>query len=121
MTQSFRLPDLGEGIHEGEVTAVYVKAGQKIKEGDILLAMETDKATVDIPSPYTGTVAEVRVRPGDTVKVGAVLVTIEAADSAAGEIASRGETEAPAGKSNESRPAERQPPAKGRHETPVPA
>ena len=82
MAKEFKLPDLGEGIHEGEVLAVRVKVGQPVKEGDIILEVETDKAAVEIPSPYTGTVAEIRVKPGDTVKVGQVLMTFETAGEA---------------------------------------
>jgi pyruvate dehydrogenase E2 component (dihydrolipoamide acetyltransferase) len=74
MSKEFKLPDLGEGIHEGEVLAVRVSVGQAVKEGDIILEVETDKAAVEIPSPYTGTVLEIRVRPGDTVRVGQVLI-----------------------------------------------
>lgn len=83
MVHAFRLPDLGEGVHEGEVTAVYVSPGQAVAEGDTILEVETDKAAVDIPSPYTGTVAEVRVKPGDAVKVGAVLMTFDDVDAPA--------------------------------------
>jgi pyruvate dehydrogenase E2 component (dihydrolipoamide acetyltransferase) len=79
MAKEFKLPDLGEGIHEGEVLAVRVAVGQPVKEGDIILEVETDKAAVEIPSPYTGTVLEIRVKPGDTVKVGQVLMTFAAA------------------------------------------
>ena len=75
MTKEFKLPDLGEGIHEGEVLAVRVAVGQAVKEGDIILEVETDKAAVEIPSPYTGTVLEIRVKTGDMVKVGQVLMT----------------------------------------------
>jgi pyruvate dehydrogenase E2 component (dihydrolipoamide acetyltransferase) len=82
MAKEFKLPDLGEGIHEGEVLAVRVNVGQPVKEGDIILEVETDKAAVEIPSPYTGTVAEIRVKPGDTVKVGQVLMTFETAGQA---------------------------------------
>jgi pyruvate dehydrogenase E2 component (dihydrolipoamide acetyltransferase) len=74
MTRSFKLPDLGEGVHEGEVLAVHVSVGQEVKEGDIILEVETDKAAVEIPSPFTGTVSEVLVKPGDTVKVGDVMM-----------------------------------------------
>jgi pyruvate dehydrogenase E2 component (dihydrolipoamide acetyltransferase) len=83
MAKEFKLPDLGEGIHEGEILSVRVKVGQQVKEGDIILEVETDKAAVEIPSPYTGTVAEIRVKPGDTVKVGQVMMTFETAGSAA--------------------------------------
>ena len=75
MSQSFKLPDLGEGIHEGEVLAVPVSVGQEVKEGDIILEVETDKAAVEIPSPYTGRVEEILVKPGDVVNVGDVMMT----------------------------------------------
>ncbi len=51
MSRSFKLPDLGEGIHEGEVLSVPVTVAQEVKEGDIILEVETDKAAVEIPSP----------------------------------------------------------------------
>jgi pyruvate dehydrogenase E2 component (dihydrolipoamide acetyltransferase) len=75
MSRSFKLPDLGEGIHEGEVLAVLVAVGQEVSEGDIILEVETDKAAVEIPSPYTGTVNEIFFKPGDVVKVGDVMMT----------------------------------------------
>jgi pyruvate dehydrogenase E2 component (dihydrolipoamide acetyltransferase) len=78
MAMEFKLPDLGEGIHEGEVLAVRVSVGQAVREGDIILEVETDKAAVEIPSPYTGIVFEILVTPGDTVKVGQVLMTFSA-------------------------------------------
>jgi pyruvate dehydrogenase E2 component (dihydrolipoamide acetyltransferase) len=78
MAKEFKLPDLGEGIHEGEVLAVRVSVGQAVREGDIILEIETDKAAVEIPSPHSGTVLEIRVKPGDTVKVGQVLMTFSA-------------------------------------------
>ena len=74
MAVAFKLPDLGEGIHEGEVLAVRVSVGQEVKEGDIILEIETDKAAVEIPSPFTGTVEEILVKPGDIVTVGSVLM-----------------------------------------------
>jgi pyruvate dehydrogenase E2 component (dihydrolipoamide acetyltransferase) len=75
MARSFRLPDLGEGIHEGEVLAVLVSVGDEVKEGDPILEVETDKAAVEIPSPYNGTVREILVKQGDMVQVGDVLMT----------------------------------------------
>ncbi len=75
MVRSFKLPDLGEGIHEGEVLAVPVEAGQEVKEGDVILEVETDKAAVEIPSPYTGHIQEIFVQPGDIVNVGDVMMT----------------------------------------------
>ena len=77
MTQSFKLPDLGEGIHEGEVIAVLVSVGDKVNEGDPILEIETDKASVEIPSPYTGSVKEILVKAGDVVRVGDILMTFD--------------------------------------------
>jgi pyruvate dehydrogenase E2 component (dihydrolipoamide acetyltransferase) len=82
MARAFKLPDLGEGIHEGEVLAVLVSVGQEIKEGNLILEVETDKAAVEIPSPYTGSVKEILVKPGDTVKVGDVLMTFSNGEEA---------------------------------------
>ena len=82
MSRAFKLPDLGEGVHEGEVLAVHVSVGQEVKEGDIILEVETDKAAVEIPSPFTGTVVEVMVKPGDTVNVGDVMMTFSNGDEA---------------------------------------
>ena len=75
MALSFRLPDLGEGVHEAEILALPVPLGQAVSEGDIILEIETDKAAVEIPSPYTGTVSEILVKVGDMAVVGDVLMT----------------------------------------------
>jgi len=80
MPRSFKLPDLGEGIHEGEVLSVPVTVAQEVKEGDIILEVETDKAAVEIPSPYTGSVQEIFVKPGDVVNVGDVMMTFSGGD-----------------------------------------
>lgn len=75
MSREFRLPDLGEGIHEGEVLRILVSEGDEVKEGDPIIEVETDKAAVEIPSPYTGKVEKIHVKQGDTIKVGDVLMT----------------------------------------------
>ncbi|MEE4239922.1 MAG: dihydrolipoamide acetyltransferase family protein [Desulfopila sp.] len=77
MIQSFRLPDLGEGVHEAEILGVLVQTGQSVREGDTILEVETDKAAVEIPSPFSGTIAEIKIRQGDIVTVGDVLITFE--------------------------------------------
>ena len=77
MLQNFTLPDLGEGIHEGEILEVAISPGDEVKEGDLILVVETDKAAVEIPSPYTGIVEEVRVKTHDVVKVGSVMVVFQ--------------------------------------------
>jgi pyruvate dehydrogenase E2 component (dihydrolipoamide acetyltransferase) len=73
----FKLPDLGEGIHEGQIVRVLVSEGDRVTEYQPLLEVETDKAAVEIPSPKTGTISRIHVEPGQTVKVGAVLVSID--------------------------------------------
>ncbi len=75
MAQEFKMPDLGEGIHEGEILKVFVSEGDHVNEGEPLLEVETDKAAVEIPSPFTGIVEKVLVKTGDMVKVGEVLIT----------------------------------------------
>ncbi|WP_022664799.1 dihydrolipoamide acetyltransferase family protein [Desulfospira joergensenii] len=73
----FKLPDLGEGIHEGELIKWHVSQGQSVKEDDPLCDMETDKALVTIPSPRAGTIAGLTGSPGDIIRVGEVFVVIE--------------------------------------------
>ncbi len=75
MAREFKMPDLGEGIHEGEILKVFVSEGDQVNEGDSLLEVETDKAAVEIPSPFTGVVEKILVKTGDLVKVGEVLIT----------------------------------------------
>jgi pyruvate dehydrogenase E2 component (dihydrolipoamide acetyltransferase) len=74
----FRLPDIGEGIHEGEIVKWFVKPGDKIQEDDVLCEVQNDKAVVEIPSPVEGTVEEILVQEGTVAVVGDVLVTFDA-------------------------------------------
>lgn len=77
MARSFRLPDLGEGIHEGEVVRVLVNVGDEVVEDQPILEIETDKAAVEIPSPYAGTVQAIRVQPGQLVHVGDEMIVFD--------------------------------------------
>jgi pyruvate dehydrogenase E2 component (dihydrolipoamide acetyltransferase) len=86
MLQNFTLPDLGEGIHEGEILEVAISPGDDVKEGDVILVVETDKAAVEIPSPYTGIVEEVRVKTHDVVKVGSVMVVFQVKEKEGGPV-----------------------------------
>src|SRR6187549_3843612 len=70
----FLLPDLGEGVHEAELLKWRVKPGQFVKEMDILADMETDKAVVEVPSPWAGTIKELCGKEGQIINVGNVLV-----------------------------------------------
>jgi pyruvate/2-oxoglutarate dehydrogenase complex dihydrolipoamide acyltransferase (E2) component len=76
VAHSFKLPDLGEGLTEGEVARWLVSEGQEVAEDDPLVEIQTDKATVEIPSPYGGTVLQILVREGEVAPVGATLVWI---------------------------------------------
>jgi pyruvate dehydrogenase E2 component (dihydrolipoamide acetyltransferase) len=74
----FKLPDLGEGLTEGEIARWLVTEGQELAEDDPLVEIQTDKTTVEIPSPAAGTVTKILVAEGEFVPVGSVLVVIGA-------------------------------------------
>ena len=78
MAFQFRLPDIGEGIHEGEIVKWFIKPGDKVQEDDVLCEVQNDKSVVEIPSPVEGTVEEVLVEEGTVAVVGDVLVTFDA-------------------------------------------
>ena len=104
MARELKLPDLGEGLTEGEVARWLVTEGQEVAEDDPLVEIQTDKATVEIPSPYAGTVLRIFVPEGEVAPVGAVLVAIGepgeelpagVPPSVAGDAARRGATAPP--------------------------
>src|SRR6188768_2066502 len=76
MAYEFKLPDLGEGLTEGEIARWLVAEGDVIAEDDPLVEIQTDKTTVEIPSPASGLVAKIHVAEGEVVPVGTVLVEI---------------------------------------------
>ena len=78
MAYQFKLPDIGEGIAEGEIVKWFVKPGDTINEDDTLLEVQNDKSVEEIPSPVTGTVKNVIVPEGTVANVGDVLVEIDA-------------------------------------------
>ncbi len=84
--QEFRLPDLGEGVTEGQVIRVLVAEGDHVTEDQPLLEVETDKASVEIPSPYTGVVTTVHVTEQQVVNVGDVMVTFGEGDAEASRV-----------------------------------
>jgi pyruvate/2-oxoglutarate dehydrogenase complex dihydrolipoamide acyltransferase (E2) component len=83
MAYEFKLPDLGEGLTEGEVARWLVSEGQDVAEDDPLVEIQTDKTTVEIPSPAAGRVAQILVGEGEVVPVGTVLVVIGDGDGSA--------------------------------------
>jgi pyruvate dehydrogenase E2 component (dihydrolipoamide acetyltransferase) len=77
MPTEFKLPELGENIDSGELVRLMIKPGVSIAEGEPVMELETDKAVVEVPSSVTGTIGEIRVREGDTLRVGQVIFTVE--------------------------------------------
>ncbi|MBM3977926.1 MAG: 2-oxo acid dehydrogenase subunit E2, partial [Planctomycetes bacterium] len=73
----FKLPDIGEGIAEGEIVKWLVKAGDAVKEHQAVVEVMTDKATVEIPAPAAGTIRELRAQPGQVVPIGSVIFALE--------------------------------------------
>jgi pyruvate dehydrogenase E2 component (dihydrolipoamide acetyltransferase) len=74
----FKLPDIGEGIHEGEIVKWFVKPGDEVNEDDVLCEVQNDKAVVEIPSPVKGKVLEILVEEGTVATVGQTLITFDA-------------------------------------------
>src|SRR3989441_681315 len=82
MAREFKLPDIGEGVHEGEVVKWFVREGDAVKENDPMVEVMTDKVTVQIPSPVTGKILQLRAKEGEVVKVGSTLVVFGEAGEA---------------------------------------
>src|SRR3954463_12782556 len=77
MAFNFYMPDIGEGVVEGEIVAWKVKEGDKVKLDQPIVEVMTDKATVELPSPRAGTIAKINYQDGQICPVGQVLVVIE--------------------------------------------
>ncbi|MCO6458003.1 MAG: biotin/lipoyl-binding protein, partial [Pirellulaceae bacterium] len=101
MAIQVKLPELGDGIESGDVLQVLVQVGDVIRKDQGVVELETDKATVEVPSSHAGRVTEIHVQEGQTVPIGGPLVTIEAvaAESAPRRDAPRTEAHAEPAKS----------------------
>ena len=99
----FKVPELGENVTGGDVLRVLVNFGDTIAKEQPVVELETDKATVEIPSSVAGKVSGINVKPGDKVSVGSVLLTVEESAGAEG----------PATQSAPSEPPSEAPPASG--------
>ena len=82
----FKFADIGEGIHEGQILKWLVKVGDKVKDGQSLVVVETDKVNADLPSPVSGVVKKLGAAVGETIHVGETLVWIDESGSATAEI-----------------------------------
>lgn len=80
MAFEFKLPELGENIEQADIVKVMVSVGDKVEVDQILLEIETDKATVEVPSEFSGVVKSVNVKNGETAKIGDVMFTFDEAD-----------------------------------------
>jgi pyruvate dehydrogenase E2 component (dihydrolipoamide acetyltransferase) len=81
----FNLPDVGEGLVEARIVTILVSEGQQVKRFDTIMEVETDKSTVDLSIPWTGTVTRIHAQEGDYVDVGKPLVEVELAAGAEAE------------------------------------
>src|SRR6516165_7573211 len=97
MSYDVKLPDIGEGVAEGEIVRWLVKAGDTVREDQPLVEVMTDKASVEIPSPRAGVIASLHAAEGQVVPVGTVIISIAVA----------GEGAAPAGARAQAAPAVR--------------
>src|SRR5438132_9062225 len=79
----FKLPDLGENIASGDVVSLLVKEGDIVKPQQDVIEIETEKAVIPVPSSVGGKIARIHVKPGETVKVGQVLLSLEEAAAGA--------------------------------------
>jgi pyruvate dehydrogenase E2 component (dihydrolipoamide acetyltransferase) len=82
MATEVRLPELGEGVTEGELVKWLVKPGDSVKADQAIAEIMTDKATVEVPSPQAGVVKELKYKVGEVIKVESVMITLEGSASA---------------------------------------
>jgi 2-oxoisovalerate dehydrogenase E2 component (dihydrolipoyl transacylase) len=101
--KQFKMPDVGEGLTEADIVRWDVKPGDTVKVNQTLVEVETAKAAVELPSPYAGVVTELHAAEGDTVDVGAPIITIDVGAAATGEPASAVSTQPPADAAPEER------------------
>jgi pyruvate dehydrogenase E2 component (dihydrolipoamide acetyltransferase) len=77
MAYSFKLPDIGEGVHEGEIVQWLVKQGDFVKEDQAIVEIMTDKVTAEIPAPVSGVISELRGKAGEVIRVGSVIAVFD--------------------------------------------
>jgi pyruvate dehydrogenase E2 component (dihydrolipoamide acetyltransferase) len=114
MAYEFKLPDLGEGLTEGEIARWLVAEGDEVGEDQPLVEIQTDKTTVEIPSPAAGTVARILAAEGDTVPVGTVIVVIGGDGAVPGEAEQPRAEPAPQQEAAAGSPVSAPPPSTGR-------
>src|SRR5204863_4819165 len=73
----FKLPEVGENVEQGDLVRLMISPGAQVTEGQPVMELETDKAVIEVPSSVSGTVKEVHVQEGQTIKVGQLIFTVE--------------------------------------------
>ena len=94
----YRFPELGEGLHEGEIVKIHIAPGQTVTDDDILMEVQNDKAVMEVPCPVNGKVLEVTAREGQTMRVGELVAVFEAEEEIPGQPDAAGTGEAEAGR-----------------------
>jgi pyruvate dehydrogenase E2 component (dihydrolipoamide acetyltransferase) len=77
MRSTLKMPKVGDAVDEVVISEIQVQVGAKVTEGQTLFVVETDKTQVEVPAPFAGTVAEIRIAVGDDVKTGAPTLVLE--------------------------------------------
>ena len=99
----FKLPELGENVHQGDLVRLMITPGATVAEGQAVMELETDKAVVEVPSSVSGTIKDVLVKQGEKIKVGQVIFTVE--NGAGGKRAEAKASNAPVAPKSDSKPA----------------
>src|ERR1700722_8040955 len=86
MARDIKLPDIGD-FKDVPIIEIHIKPGQTVAKEDVIMTLESDKATLDVPSPEAGVIGEIKVKVGDKISQGALLATIEGEAPAAAEAA----------------------------------
>lgn len=93
MIREFKLPELGENIESADVISVLVKVGDRLEKDQSIIEIETDKATIEVPSSLEGIISEVLVKGGDTIQVGSVIIKVDEEGDTPGHTAAENEIE----------------------------
>src|SRR5256885_12477837 len=119
-TVEIKVPDIGD-FKDVPIIEVFVKPGDAVKPEDPLIAIESDKATMDVPSPAAGTVKDLKVKVGDRVSQGKVILVLDAAGDGKGAAAPSGGNGQSAASAQSAAPAAKPAPAEARREQRAPA
>lgn len=109
-TFEYRFPELGEGLHEGEIVKWHIKPGDVVEEDQIILEVQNDKAVVEVPSPVSGRVAEIKAGEGTVAVVGDVVAVFEVEGAGQGAINQHGTSDTEHANRQHTEPAEQQQP-----------